>query len=205
MKTLLLALALALPAVAAHADLVVADSRFGPGTLTLDSDQGLAFLDVPLSADMTVLAVEAELQPDGIFNGFRYATRGEVAALLVNAGFPDVWVRGDPGPVDASPANLPFVGPFTQLVGATNNFGGMPNVHGITGSRAGGGREGGDVRFRAAAGSPGYEVTAGYWIYSTVTATPYQGHWLVAVPEPAAATFAAAAGLLLARRRRPAA
>lgn len=72
----------------AQADVIEAsDDVFGAGSLTIDTDQELEFLDVTFSLGLSVNAVSSELGFEGAFEGFRYATAAEVASLVNNFGF----------------------------------------------------------------------------------------------------------------------
>ena len=62
------------------------DSTFGTDTITLDTDTGLQWLDVPLSTAFTYGEILDELQPGGIFDGYRLATEDEVLTLWGNSG-----------------------------------------------------------------------------------------------------------------------
>jgi hypothetical protein len=64
------------------------DSSFGPGTVTLDTQTGLQWLDVPISGPYSYNGTLAELGPGGVFDGYRIATMAEVQTLLHNAGIP---------------------------------------------------------------------------------------------------------------------
>jgi hypothetical protein len=81
----LLVAALGLPR-AAIATLTSESSAFGPDTITRDSDTGLHWLDLTLSAGLSHTEILQELGPGGTFDGFELATEAEVAELFVNAG-----------------------------------------------------------------------------------------------------------------------
>lgn len=81
----LLAAALALPR-AAEAALSSESSPFGADTITLDSETGLRWLDLTLSAGLSHTELLQELSPGGTFEGYQLATAAEVAELFVNAG-----------------------------------------------------------------------------------------------------------------------
>jgi hypothetical protein len=51
------------------------------GSLTLDTDTGLEWLDLTFSFGLTVTQVVNDLQPGGIFAGFRYANEDEFDTL----------------------------------------------------------------------------------------------------------------------------
>lgn len=95
-------------AAAANASLIGLDSGYGEGSITLDSNTGLEWLDLLVTITYTGTTstccnsyntVMNELGAGGIFEGFRYATRSEVETLLyASAGF---------DPVTTSPGNTP--------------------------------------------------------------------------------------------------
>ena len=66
--------------------LISSDSTFGTDTITLDTDTGLQWLDVPLSTAYTYGETLDELQSGGIFDGYRLATQEEVLTLWENSG-----------------------------------------------------------------------------------------------------------------------
>jgi PEP-CTERM motif len=80
-------LAGALASGAATAALVSEDSPFGVGTLTFDTATGLRWLDLTESADFSHDQLLQALGPGQTFEGFRLATRDEVAGLFTAAGF----------------------------------------------------------------------------------------------------------------------
>jgi hypothetical protein len=86
----------------------------GGGSLTVDTETSLAWLDLTLSVNMSLNEVSAELGPGGDFEGFRYATQAEVAQLFQHAGFPAPNVSGA-----ASGFNSALVLALLDLVGAT--------------------------------------------------------------------------------------
>jgi len=69
-----------------RAEITSRDSSYGADTLTLDSDTGLLWLDVTLSTAYSYNEILTELLPGGAFDGFRLATRDEVATLWEHAG-----------------------------------------------------------------------------------------------------------------------
>jgi uncharacterized protein YjbI with pentapeptide repeats len=58
----------------------------GDGQITFDSATGLDWLNLTVTANMSVTDVTAGLGPGGAFEGFRYATAAEVEQLFANAG-----------------------------------------------------------------------------------------------------------------------
>jgi len=62
------------------------DSPYGPGTLTLDTQTGLRWLDITLSRAYGYQQVLDATAPGGYFAGYRLATQGEVLTLAEDAG-----------------------------------------------------------------------------------------------------------------------
>lgn len=99
----------------ANASLLSADSEFGSGTVTQDTETGLEWLD-PLLGVMpgggcclTYNQISAEFGAGGLFDGFRFATRQELETLFfVSAGI-DL----------ASPTKSQAIGGLIGLLGDT--------------------------------------------------------------------------------------
>jgi hypothetical protein len=168
------------------------DPLFGPGSLTLDTATGLAWLDLPISAGYSYEQMSAALQPGGAFVGFRYATSQEVAGLFSSAG-----INGAGWFPDSSPGFQPIIGLIT-LLGQTSSQDGYPEAGGISGTWGNGGLIRPILDFVYENGVPGYEVS-GYptpaWEFGSTTAS---SSWLVApIPEPGAVGIAAVGGFLL--------
>ena len=86
----------------AHATLVEAGWNTPEDKLLLlDTDTGLEWLDLPLTAGMSVSEVLSQMSPGGTLEGFRYATSDEVHALFQSAQIPDLntWSMGNYNPV----------------------------------------------------------------------------------------------------------
>src|SRR5215469_5538441 len=64
------------------------DPNFGPNSVTVDTSTGLSWLNLTESVNLSYDQVIADLQPGGIFNGYRYATSREVLGLFSSAGIP---------------------------------------------------------------------------------------------------------------------
>ena len=78
----------------AHAALVSEDSSFGTGTLTLDTDTGLQWLDVFVGSTLGTSSstsfnsyndVKSMMGSGGALEGYRYATRDELETLLFSS------------------------------------------------------------------------------------------------------------------------
>ncbi|MCP4463030.1 MAG: VPLPA-CTERM sorting domain-containing protein, partial [Planctomycetaceae bacterium] len=93
---------LGLSVSSANASLVSGNTTFGVDTTTIDTVSGLEWLDLQWSADMSFNDVKDEFGSGGLFEGWRYATLGEVATFWSNsgggggsyAGDADAWVEG---------------------------------------------------------------------------------------------------------------
>jgi len=67
---------------------------FGDAKLTIDTAQGLEFLDLTESRGRSFNEVSAELGVNGDFEGFRFATEQEVVNLINNIGWSQVVTAG---------------------------------------------------------------------------------------------------------------
>ncbi|MCB9681192.1 MAG: hypothetical protein H6733_06935 [Alphaproteobacteria bacterium] len=87
MRTTLL-LSVLLASTAAHAALVDQDDPiYGVAAVTLDTDTGLVWLDLPASSNYSYVDMQGELLTGGGFEGWRYATPAEVDTLLAHGGY----------------------------------------------------------------------------------------------------------------------
>jgi len=206
MKTVLNApsvacLALLFSALSIKANLIQADSpRFGQNALTIDSSTGLAWLDLPFSANYSYLQAVAATQPGGVFEGFRHATVQEVLTLYTDAGIPGTGTF--PESSDATQAILSLI----SLVGATSFQDGHPQTIGITGTvDFPGGRRAAILDFGYVDGVPSYLVTGSVLTYGETFSATGVGNWLVyQVPEPSSSLLVIiGAVLIFARVRRP--
>ncbi|HLO40760.1 MAG TPA: hypothetical protein VK176_07035 [Phycisphaerales bacterium] len=177
----------------AHAGLTSLDlANPGDGLLTLDSTTGLRWLDLTQTRNFSYNAMELELQPGGLFDGFRRASAAEVDVLFTSAG---MMTRG------WDPTLTPAINNLLTLNGTLdNNF-----------------RIGSDA-FTSDVFGLGHAITSHFiapnegpsayafavWNGSGVDwySSNELGHWLVQVPAPGSAALASLSGLLLARRRR---
>ena len=69
------------------AALISENSAFGANTITRDTATDLRWLDLTESAGFSRTQILQELEPGGIFAGYRLATAAEVSAFFVHAGF----------------------------------------------------------------------------------------------------------------------
>lgn len=96
MKRILLAYVLLLWGYMAHAVVIDQDWKTpGDANALYDTETGMRWLDLSMTADLSHDRVVANLGPGGRFNGFRLATQAEVLVLWANAGIFNterVWV-----------------------------------------------------------------------------------------------------------------
>lgn len=181
--------------------LQVSDPQFGINSITVDTDTGLRWLNVSLSANRTYNDVTGQFGVGGDFAGFRYASPSEVVSLF------DVFGLGS-GPATATHTQ------FMNLFGATSYqenqsevFGfasissnGLVPVYGLDFFR--------DFTNDPVNGQPNYAVILGSTQFNPAFTFPEYGSWLVQpVPLPPAMAFfttgLACLGFLgLMRRRR---
>ncbi|MEM1329433.1 MAG: hypothetical protein AAGG07_02610 [Planctomycetota bacterium] len=77
---------IASPAIAQP--VVGSDPQFGPGSITIDPDQTLDFLDLTVTNGISLAAMQTQLMSGGTYEGWRYATRGEIVSLINSLGWP---------------------------------------------------------------------------------------------------------------------
>ena len=99
--------------------LISSDSTFGTDTITLDTDTGLQWLDLPLSTAYTYGETLDELQSGGIFDGYRLATQDEVLTLWENSGI-DTGLLGS-----FVPENYNSIVDLMSFVGITSHSGNL--------------------------------------------------------------------------------
>jgi hypothetical protein len=194
------------------AELVSEGGDFGPDTLTRDTESGLRWLDVTLSTNRSYSQILAELEPGGLFEGYRLGTGNEVDALWEHAGIN----RGNGGWL---PENYDPMVALAALVGQTSSEGNCGT--GCTFFETKGWVDSGDPvpEFVSAANirwfdnsaplttSPTYpQAPIGSALFSAHSdaASALRGAWLIEVPEPSAslgATTAFAVVAALASRR----
>ena len=164
----------------------------GLGSITRDLDLGLDFLDVNLSADLTMDYVLTQFGVGGDFEGFRYATVGEFLSLTTRVFEPDPRLGH---PVQADQAD-PEWGELILALGPTRPEFDRNEIAGVTGSRF---RNFTNFHIGAArdyfGGPPSASdhqaidsLSTGGAVGSSIS-SPGMGHWLVAVPEPASRGF----------------
>jgi hypothetical protein len=168
------------------------DLKFGPGSITRDTDTGLDWLDVPLSEGRSYNDVSLQLGPGGDFEGFRYADHGEVQQLIYDAGIGETYFHAD-----QLAAYEPALR-FQHLVGETSpgDTRGATAIPHYTNQHFGIWLHRDDVALTAVLEDP-FETTI------DDDATGSFGHWLVRpIPEPSTDLLLVAGRLGLASWRR---
>ncbi len=184
----------------ANAALVSQDhANWGAGSITLDTDTGLQWLDVDRSVNYSYNSMQAALGDGGSYAGFRYASQSEVEALFINGGVPDV--------NSGSAANVDPALELLALLGATYDFRGNEELFGITGTASAGGMASGTIDHFLSSGIDSYSVTTLGAVYGLNYSADSIGNWLVvdtaAIPVPPAfLLFSSALGVLACLRRR---
>jgi hypothetical protein len=197
-------LALALFPNLLHAGLVQVDTTFGPNTAVLDTNTGLIWLDLTVTANQSYNYVSSQLAPGGAYDGWRFATAdsnvGGSAELTVffEDAFPGSFYgeTTDPyaalnlmdllgGPLYADSLNEEYTS--FGLIGIPYGFG-----HAVAGYLSA------DLIY--------HTVTTAPYVYGSATdggSSSAFGSWLVedSVPEPASFALFALGGSLLAMRR----
>jgi len=79
------------------------DTKFGAGSLTLDTVTGLQWLDVTQTLNMSMNDVTANMGTGNTYSGLRYATANEVITLYADAGLNVVTQSNGGSPPPYSP------------------------------------------------------------------------------------------------------
>ena len=87
MRTPAICSILAVASTAIAQPVVVDNPSFGPGSITFDPSQNLAFLDLTVTSNLSHAAMQTELMPGGAYAGWRDATRSEVVAFVNSFGW----------------------------------------------------------------------------------------------------------------------
>lgn len=183
--------------------LTTSDSVFGSNAITLDTETGLEWLDLPFSRNLSYNSVSTQFGSGGSFSGFRHANTTEVEALFTAAGIPNI------GNGNASVANIAPSQALIALVGSTSFQDIYPETIGITGTLGFAGlHRSGLLDFYWDNGIGVYQVSTDSVQYGDTASFDSVGHWLVrepssaAIPEPTTVLglATAAVGLFLSKR-----
>lgn len=98
----------------AAAALVSQSSSFGADTITHDTGTGFDWLDVTITLGLSINTVTAQFGAGGTYDGYRYATKAEIAQLFLDGGL------AQPLFSDTTPANVPAVQAMIALLGITS-------------------------------------------------------------------------------------
>lgn len=205
------AAAVALGVSSSSAELVSEDGDFGADTVTFDSESGQRWLDLSVSTNRSYADVLGETGAGGDFEGWRHATRDEIATFFEHAGLD----LGPPSNAFLTQNHDPAVA-LAALIGTTGtqgNCGAGCQFSYVQGWRT---REAGeDPAYAFSSSIAWFDNTAG--LFAAAPATPVgrailtgytqdgarveTGSFLVEVPEPGAPEAAAAAvtALVVAR------
>lgn len=187
---------------AANAMLVSTDNAsWGADSITLDTNTGMRWLDINHSLNFSYNQIRAEMLDGGLFQGFRYATQGEVEALAINSGIVHINSR--------SADNIDPALNLMDFVGFTRNTRNNPEIFGMTGSVSAGAVGSGVLDHLFSNGLPVYDVSVLGPSYGMDFNSNSVGNWLVSsteVPLPSALLFFSSAlalsGLLKRRLNR---
>ena len=189
---------IAVTAAMSHAEVIYnADSEFGDRTVTVDVTNGLEYLDLTMTTDISYDdMVSMHLASGGLYDGWRHATRAEYFALVASAGI--VFNGSDPSPSGN-------VSSLIHSLGVTfDSFGDGELAQGITGTADGATRHlANSIGFFRNFETNEFEpVSKGHTVLDNVASSEH-GHFLVrAVPAPSSAAILAMTGILATRRRR---
>jgi MYXO-CTERM domain-containing protein len=178
------------------------------GIMVEDTGQGLVFLDVIQTENISYNDMQIELLPGGDFFGWRYATQAEIGNLFTNAG---IALSTNPIPANAPPVQtlMNILGGPTEIGQTRQSLRGIVDVvagagHLVSGYLAieqapfGGIADAGSFSTIADSFPPGTNTDTGHWLVRLFEVTP------APAPVPATATLFAfgLAGLAATRRRR---
>lgn len=165
------------------------DAAFGTNSLTIDTSTGMEWLNLPYTDDLTYQQVAADMQPGGIFSGFRFATVQEVLGLYQSAGIPGLGYY---------PTSSPAISSFLSQIGAYSTFNGQLDVIGLTAVPfLPGGHDSMSIYVTGVNGAQFYWVNDNTAYGNTYT-FPGMSSWLVqSVPETADASVYVIAAVAL--------
>ncbi|MFQ6006518.1 MAG: hypothetical protein ACE5OQ_13570, partial [Woeseia sp.] len=172
---------LSITITAASGVLISQNSSFGVDTITLDTATGLKWLDVTLSMPYSYDQLLVQLQPGGVFDGYRLATQAEVLTLWQNAG-----INTGPGFLNifTSPNFQPVVDlmAFVGITGLnTGNLGGGNFFDFTAGHIESGPGGGGNVNVATISADPAPTVTGrpGIGFVPSNNPNTQHGAWLI--------------------------
>jgi len=174
------------------------DAVFGDDSITVDTDQGLEFLDLTLSTSRTVNQVVTQLGEGGEFEGFRRASAEEVLTMVANAGF-EIPELGQTVTMPGTPAFTEFV-TMTGIVGVN---GGIRFSRGLVTDSPAVGRSY-FVALEDYIGVNQHDIVTTIISAGNNDASGSIGHWLVrdSVPAPGGLALLGVGGLIGVRARR---
>ncbi len=186
----------------AQADIFAIDNEFGQNAGTVDSAQGLEFLDLTLTTNMSYDQILPMLGSGGAFEGWRHATYFEVNTLVNNAG---IQVDFNPGEYYSTP-NLVHQ-EFVELIGANWDYRFADIGYGSMGFTQETLDNGEQSTFAVIV----FEQLENYGAVFSHQSRPLSeqftdtGHWLVrenTIPAPSSLSMLAIIGYTTSRRRR---
>jgi hypothetical protein len=178
---------------AANAVLVsTGHTSWGVDSITLDTQTGMRWLDINHSLHFSYNEMLAEVLDGGVFEGFRYATQGEVEALAINSGVLDI--------NSSSAANINPALDLMGFFGSTQISRSNPEIFGMTGTVSSGFVGSGVFDHLYSDGIAVYDVGVLGPSYGMDFTSNSVGNWLVSTTEvplpPAFLLFSSALALL---------
>jgi hypothetical protein len=200
-SALLVAVALTVMAFSARADLITGtDPGFGANSLTIDTQTGLAWLNLSYTTGLSYDQVLADMQPGGMFSNYTFATAQQVTDLFTDAGV---------GPAGNYPLSMPAILNLISLVGSTGPINGNTGFIAISATPGGFGTYEDPSIYAGGLNGIAYYFVAEGGIGTTDTgpsvSDPNTADWLIqAVPEPGTGSVAIAgfAAVLFTQRWR---
>jgi hypothetical protein len=119
-------------AASARAELLSRDSDYGPDTITRDTASGLDWLDLGVTQNRSADDIAAQLESGGEFDGFRYASTDEIAALWNSAGITDITIEPPVMGADWTASNYAPANALAQLFNVTVTLPGGVASEGFT-------------------------------------------------------------------------
>lgn len=97
------------------------DPQYGAGSITLDTNTNLEWLDISITRNRSYNEISSELNFNGEYFGFRYATKQDVQFLFENAGIPIVNTGFSPDQGYSQINTIPIENLATLLGGLTSS------------------------------------------------------------------------------------